>query len=290
MTQTHGSAPAHDRHPRMAVVQMNSGDDVAHNLASARRLLHMARAEGAQLAVLPENFAFMGRYEQDKLAIAEAPGEGPLQGFLTDIARETGMWIVGGTVPLRAPGESTRVLAASLVVAPDGALRARYDKLHLFDVDVGGGERAYRESASIVPGELREVCVDTPLGRGGLSVCYDLRFPELYRRLATAGAQWLTVPSAFTARTGQAHWLPLLQARAIENQCFVLAANQCGVHPSPPEAPRYTWGHSVIIDPWGERLAGCGDGPGIAVAELDQAAQQNLRRRFPVLEHRRWKE
>lgn len=274
--------------PRVAVLQMTSGDDVAANLASARQLIEAARAQGASLAVLPENFAFMGRHERDKLALAEAPGEGPLQAFLSEAARQSGLWLVGGTLPLRAPGDAARVLAASLVVAPDGGLRARYDKIHLFDVDVGGGERAYRESASIAPGRLAEVCVDTELGRGGLSVCYDLRFPELYRRLASAGAQWLTVPSAFTARTGEAHWLPLLQARAIENQCYVLAANQCGLHPSPADAPRRTWGHSVIIGPWGEVLAQCTDVPGVAVAELDLAAQHALRQRFPVLAHRRW--
>jgi predicted amidohydrolase len=272
---------------RAAVIQINSGADVAANLDAAKALLQQAHDGGARLAVLPENFAFMGEREHDKLAHAEVPGSGPLQGFLAEMAAAMGLWIVGGTLPMKAPDDPDRVLAASLVFDPQGRQLGRYDKIHLFDVDVGGGERAYRESASIAPGAPTPVCLDTPVGKGGLTVCYDLRFPELYRALAADGAQWLSVPSAFTARTGEVHWQPLLQARAIENQCFVLASNQCGQHPSPASTERRSWGHSLIIGPWGDILSECDHRPGIAIADLDFAAQRELRNRFPVLRHRR---
>ena len=267
---------------RVAVVQLNSGDDVCANLAAARLGLEAAAREGARLAVLPENFAFMGAHETNKLAHAETTGSGPIQDFLARRARELGLWIVGGTLPMQVPGEA-RVHAASLVFDDSGRCVARYDKIHLFDIEVpdGSGER-YRESASIAPGALNAVVVDTPCGRLGLSVCYDLRFPELYRALLAQGAQLLSVPAAFTERTGRAHWEFLLRARAVENLCLVLAPGQCGTHPG----GRRTWGHSAIVQPWGEWQA-CGETPDTLVAEFDLHAQQDLRARFPVLHHRR---
>jgi deaminated glutathione amidase len=266
---------------RLAAVQMSSGADVGANLRAAEAALAQARAAGAALAVLPENFAFMGAREHDKLAIAEADGEGPIQQFVAQAARRLGLWIVAGTMPLKT-AEASRVAAACLVYDATGARVARYDKIHLFDVDVPGGE-AYRESHSIAPGAPAPVVVDTPAGRVGLSVCYDLRFPELFRRLGAAGAEVLAVPSAFTERTGEAHWELLLRARAIENLCYVVAPGQWGAHPN----GRRTWGHSLILDPWGGVLAQHGAGVGAIVAEASREALQTLRRGFPVLEHRR---
>jgi predicted amidohydrolase len=266
---------------RLAAVQMNSGADVGANLRAAEAALAQARTAGAALAVLPENFAFMGAREHDKLAVAEADGTGPIQDFLAHAARRHGLWIVGGTAPLKS-ADPDRVAAACLVYDASGARVARYDKIHLFDVDVPGGE-AYRESQSIAPGALEPVVVDTPAGRVGLSVCYDLRFPELFRRLSAAGAEVLAVPSAFTERTGEAHWEPLLRARAIENLCYVVAPGQWGGHPN----GRRTWGHSLILDPWGRVLAQHGPGVGAVVAETSREALAALRRGFPVLDHRR---
>lgn len=266
--------------PLVAAIQMNSGDSVERNLDDAGRLLKDARAQGTVLAVLPENFAFMGAHESDKLAVAEDAGRGPIQEFLSATARRLGLWLVAGTVPLKA--SATQVHAACLVYDASGREVARYDKLHLFDVEVPGGER-YRESASIARGARGTAVLDTPAGRLGLSVCYDLRFPELYRRLVNEGAEILAVPSAFTERTGRAHWEILLRARAVENQCYVVAPDQCGEHPG----GRRTWGHSLILGPWGEVLARAGSQAGIIAAPLPCEALQNLRRSFPVLGHRR---
>jgi deaminated glutathione amidase len=265
----------------LAAVQMSSGADVAANLEAAVRLLRKARAAGAVLAVLPENFALMGERERDKLAVAEDAGRGPIQDALAACARELSLWIVGGTVPLLTP-DPARVAAAALLFDPSGGVAARYDKVHLFDVEVPGGER-YRESASIAPGPGPAPVVETGAGRLGLSVCYDLRFPELYRGLAADGAEVLAVPSAFTAKTGAAHWEVLLRARAVENQCYVVAAGQWGEHPG----GRRTHGDSMVVGPWGEVLARCGEGEGVALAGFSREALQELRRGFPVLEHRR---
>lgn len=267
----------------MAAIQMTSGDDVATNLETAAQLLREAASGGARLAVLPENFAFMGKHERDKLALAEADGSGPIQDRLSALARELDLWIIAGTVPIRVDGEP-RVYAASCVYDSDGARVARYDKIHLFDIDVpnGGGER-YRESASIAPGGLHPVVVDTPVGRVGLSVCYDIRFPELYRALSQAGAEILVVPAAFTVKTGEAHWDLLLRARAVENLCYVIAPGQCGTHPS----GRATYGHSVIVEPWGEVMARREATPGIVLADRDADRQTELRQSFPALAHRR---
>lgn len=271
--------------PRAAVVQMNSGADAGANLQTAARLLADAAARGAGLAVLPENFAFMGARDTDKLAHAEDEGRGPIQQFLAETSRRLSLWIVAGTVPLRVPGRADKVFAASLVYDSWGVCVARYDKIHLFDVEVPGEGKTghYRESASIQAGALQFATVQTPAGPAGLSVCYDLRFPELYRGLAARGAQLLCVPSAFTEKTGEAHWLTLLRARAIENQCYVLAPNQSGTHPG----GRRTWGHSLILDPWGETLAVLDDGEGVLVAELDPARLAAVRQSFPSLSHRR---
>ena len=268
---------------KAAVVQVTSADDVAANLATALALLEQAHAQGCRLAVLPENFAFMGARERDKLALAESPGRGAIQDFLSQAAARLQLWIVAGTVPLAVPGNAEKVYAASLVYDDAGACVARYDKIHLFDVQLPERSETYRESASIEAGVPRPLAVPTPCGILGLSVCYDLRFPELYRGLAALGAEIITVPSAFTATTGAAHWLPLLRARAIENQCFVLAPGQCGTHPG----GRSTWGHSLIVDPWGAVLAELGDTPGIAVATLDFDRLAQVRTSFPALRHRR---
>src|SRR5580692_11498047 len=259
---------------------MTSAADVAVNLEVSARLLSEARAAGARVAVLPENFSFMGLHDVDKRAIAEADGDGPVQNFLSQQARELGLWIVGGTTPIALQADG-RVAAASLVYADDGRRVARYDKMHLFDVDIPGKSESYRESKNTAPG-ARAVLVPTPAGLLGLSVCYDMRFPELYRQLSAAGAQWLTMPSAFTVPTGRAHWETLLRARAIENLSYVVAPAQWGRH----DNGRETYGDSLIVDFWGTVLARLPSGVGVVVAELDLAAQAEARRNFPALTHR----
>jgi nitrilase len=267
-----------------AVVQMVSGSEVAANLASAGRLIEQAAQAGARLVALPENFALLGRREQDKLAVAESDGAGPIQDFLAQTAQRHGIYLIGGTIPLRS-ADPQRVRAACLLHGPDGQRLARYDKIHLFDVDVGevgGGER-YRESASIEPGDA-VVTVDTELGRIGLAVCYDLRFPELFRALLAQGAQILVLPSAFTETTGAAHWHLLCRARAVENLCYLLAPGQGGLH----DNGRRTYGHSLIAGPWGEVLAEHAEiGEGVACAEIDLAVLHGLRACFPAVQHRR---
>ncbi len=269
--------------PLAAVIQMTSSPDVEANLALARGLLEQARAQGAVLAALPENFAILGRREADKLAVAEAPGEGPIQSFLGRCARELGLWILGGTVPVRS-AQSGKVAAASLLFDDQGRCAARYDKIHLFDVDIPQREERYRESATVAAGG-GAVVVATPVGRLGLAVCYDVRFPELFRLLQQRGAEVFSLPSAFTAPTGRAHWELLVRARAVENLCFMLAPAQSGLHLN----GRETWGDSMIVDPWGHVLARVEEaGPGLAVAEIDRTMQEELRQRFPALAHRRF--
>jgi predicted amidohydrolase len=264
----------------VAAVQMTSGADVPGNLETAGTLLEQAAEAGARVALLPENFSFMGRRDADKRAIAERDGAGPVQDFLSRRARELELWIVAGSTPIaETPGE--RVAAACLVYDDHGQRAARYDKIHLFDVDIPGREEKYRESAHIAPGS-RFGLVPTPAGLLGLSVCYDMRFPELYRPMAAAGAQWFTVPAAFTVPTGRAHWETLLRARAIENLSFVVAAAQWGQHAS----GRETYGDSMIVDYWGVVLARLSGGQGVIIAELDLEAQRTVRRDFPALSHR----
>jgi nitrilase len=266
---------------RVAAIQMVTGADVARNLAAAGRLLGDARERGAVVAALPENFAFMGLDEADKLAIAEDDAGGPIQSRVSGLARTLGLWIVAGTIPLRVPGES-RVAAACLVYDADGRRVARYDKIHLFDVAIPGRDERYQESASVRPGR-DAVCVPTPAGTLGLAVCYDLRFPEHFRRLLDLGAEWFCLPSAFTAPTGRAHWETLLRARAIENLCHVVAPAQSGFH----DNGRETHGDSMIVDCWGRVLARLPRGSGVVLADIDLVRQRELRQNFPTLDHRR---
>jgi predicted amidohydrolase len=265
---------------KVAAIQMTSGPDVAANLEQARALIEQAASLGARLAALPENFSFMGLKDADKRAVAEREGSGPTQAFLAATARELRLWVVGGTVPLIA-GADGRVAAACLVYDSDGERVARYDKIHLFDVGLPGRTETYRESAHVAAGS-RAAVLDTPVGRLGLSVCYDVRFPELYRHLSAAGAQLLAVPSAFTSPTGRAHWETLLRARAIENLCYVVAPAQSGFHPG----GRETYGDSMIVDYWGRILQRVPRGRGCAVAEVDLTAQAGVRETFPALVHR----
>lgn len=267
--------------PRAAVIQMCSGPEVAGNLAAAGELLAAAAAARASLAVLPENFSFLGRGEADRIAVSEAPGDGPAQAFLAERARELGLWIVGGTLPILVPGES-RPRAASLLFDAAGRQVARYDKLHLFDVGLPGSTEGYRESAGTSPGETA-VMASTPLGRLGMAVCYDVRFPELFRSMATAGLDVVSLPAAFTVPTGRAHWELLVRARAVDNLCCMLAAAQWGEH----EGGRRTWGDAMIVDHWGVVLARRATGVGIVVADLDLEAMHAARARFPALAHRR---
>ena len=264
---------------KIAALQMTSGADVAANLAQARGLLQQARDRGATLAALPENFPFMGLKDADKRAIGESDGSGPIQEFLAATASKLGLWIVAGTMPIRAA--DGRVSAASLVYDAGGKRVARYDKIHLFDVDIPGKAEAYRESAHVAPGS-EPVVVDTPVGRVGLTVCYDIRFPELFRKLSAAGAQIITVPSAFTAPTGRAHWETLLRARAIENLCYVVAPAQSGFHAN----GRETYGDTMIVDHWGAVLQRLPRGQGCVVADVDLNRQADARTSFPALSHR----
>jgi nitrilase len=266
---------------KVAAIQMCSGMDVPANLATAGRLLAAAANDGARLAVLPENFAFMGRDDAARLAIGETDGAGPIQDFLAETAARLEITLVGGTLPLRVPTDVGRVAAASLVYGPDGARLGRYDKIHLFDVDVPGVGDRYRESAGIHPG-AEPVVLETPFGATGVTVCYDLRFPELYRTLVARGAVLLVVSAAFTVPTGEAHWEVLLRARAIENLTAVVAAAQWGEHAN----GRKTWGHSLVVDAWGRILAQCAVGEGYALGELDPARQAAVRNEFPALAHR----
>lgn len=266
---------------RVAAVQMVSGAEVARNLEIAGRLLRDARERGAVVAALPENFAFMGFAETDKLAVAEDDSGGPIQSAIAAQARALGLWIVAGTIPLRVTGES-RVAAACLVYDAAGRRVARYDKIHLFDVAIPGRDERYEESASVRPGR-DAVCVPTPAGVLGLAVCYDLRFPEHFRRLLDLGAEWFCLPSAFTEPTGRAHWETLLRARAIENFCHVVAPAQSGFH----ENGRETHGDSMIVDCWGRVLARLPRGSGVVAAEIDLVRQREVRQNFPSLDHRR---
>lgn len=266
---------------KVAAIQMCSSDLVAGNLATAGRLLGEAAGAGAELAVLPENFAFMGRTEQARLAVAEEDGRGPIQDFLTGTAARLGITLIGGTIPLQV-ADPARVAAASLVFGPDGARLGRYDKIHLFDVDLPGGGGSYRESAGTLAGASPQL-VTTGLGAAvGITVCYDMRFPELYRELVARGAVLLVVSAAFTVPTGEAHWEVLLRARAIENLSAVVAAAQWGEHAN----GRRTYGHSLIVDAWGRVLAVLPAGEGFALAEVDLARQAAVRNEFPALAHR----
>jgi nitrilase len=260
---------------------MSSGGEVQQNLRTVDDLLMDASARGVAIAFLPENLAIIGASDRDKLEHAEDPGSGPIQEFLADAARRYKLWIVAGSVPMNSPQDG-KCYGASIVYDSDGGASPIYRKMHLFDVDLPGRDERYRESATMDFGDDL-VIVPTPLGQLGLSICYDLRFPELYRRLVDDGATVLSIPAAFTATTGKAHWHSLLRARAIENLAYVIAAGQHGSHPG----GRKTFGHSVIIGPWGQVIAELEAGDGIVDAEIDPALPGKLRAEFPVLEHRR---
>ena len=261
---------------RVAAVQMVAATTVEPNLAAAGRLIAQAAGEGAQLVALPEYFCQLGRRDTDKLAIREADGQGPIQQFLSDTAARLGIWLVGGTVPL-VSDSAAKVRNSCGLYGPDGRRIARYDKIHLFGLE--RGEDRFNESATIEAGRT-PVVADAAGLRLGLSICYDLRFPELYRLLSPVDL--ILAPSAFTYTTGRAHWETLLRARAIENQCYVLAPAQGGVH----ENGRRTWGHSMLIDPWGEIVAVLPEGEGLAAGEIDLAKIAEVRRSLPALKHR----
>jgi len=264
-----------------ACIQLASGSNVNANLIETEKLVEHAVQRGARLVVLPENFAFMGAGSHDLLEVKEADHDGPIQHFLSQLAQRLGTWLVGGTVPIATERED-KVRAACLVFDDRGQRVARYDKMHLFDARLVETDEHYVESETIEPGDTPCV-VDSPFGRLGLSVCYDLRFPELYRAMLDQGMELLVLPAAFTAMTGEAHWELLLRARAIENLSFVLAAAQGGFHIS----GRQTWGHSMIVDPWGTKLGEQTSGNGPVMAEIDREFQQATRRNFPSLDHHR---
>jgi len=264
---------------KIAAVQMVSTPDVGRNLESAARLVAEAAGAGAELVALPEYFCLLGRRDDDKLRTAEPPGVGPIQRTLAALAREHRVWLVGGTLPVQGP-DAAHVLNRCCVYTPEGEEAAHYDKIHLFAFD--NGRERYDEGRTLAAGSNPVALPAGPL-RVGLSVCYDLRFPELYRALAVPPCDLICVPSAFTHTTGRAHWELLLRTRAIENQCYVLAPAQGGTH----ENGRRTWGHSMVVDPWGEVLAVHDEGEAVVLAELDLARIAEVRMQLPALAHRR---
>jgi nitrilase len=262
---------------RIASIQMVSTPELQENLNTAARLIKVAAEEGAQLAVLPEYFCLMGLKDTDKVRARESYGNGPIQEQLSAIAKDNGIYLVAGTIPLEA-GDPQKVLNTTLVFNPHGETIARYDKIHLFGFT--RGTESYDESRGILAGDT--ICrVDTPVINLGLSICYDLRFPELYRELGEVDL--ILVPSAFTYTTGRAHWETLLRARAIENQCYVLAPAQGGTH----ENGRRTWGHSILIDPWGEVLSVLPEHEGVVSGTIDPARLAEVRQSLPALAHRK---
>ncbi|MEI6414949.1 MAG: carbon-nitrogen hydrolase family protein [Pseudomonadota bacterium] len=265
---------------KVAAIQMATSPNVLANLFEAERIIADAAAEGAQLVVLPENFAFMGKRDEELLAFREQDGSGPLQDFLALMAQRYRLWVVGGTIPLMAKTPD-KLRSACLVFDDRGHRQGRYDKIHLFDVQVMETNERYQESATIEPGHTPCV-IDSPFGRLGVAVCYDLRFPELFRCLLDEGMEVMVMPAAFTAATGRAHWEILIRARAIENLCYVVAGAQGGYHIS----GRETYGNSLIVDPWGRILARMPRGSGHVCAALDKTQQMMVRKTFPVLQHR----
>ena len=264
---------------KVAAIQMASGPNVKANLEEAEKLIKTAVQQGAELIVLPENFAIMGMTEEDKVAIAEPIGSGPLQKYLSEQSKKHGVWIVGGTLPIESK-EAGKVSAACLLYDDKGEMVARYNKIHLFDVTIEGSNESYNESETITSGD-EVVVVDTPFGRLGLAACYDLRFPELFRAMADVGMEICAIPSAFTSHTGKAHWESLLRARAIENLCCIIAADQGGYHVN----GRETYGDSMVIDQWGTINNRLPNGTGVVVADIDLKRLEDTRKAFPVLEH-----
>jgi len=267
---------------KVAAIQMASGPNVKANLAEAEKLIKIAVQQEAEMVVLPENFAIMGTSEMDKVKIAEEFGTGLLQNYLRDQAIKHNIWLVGGTIPIRS-NEPGKVYAACLLFNPQGELVARYDKIHLFDVTIEASNESYTESQTITGGD-KVVVVDTPFGRLGLAVCYDLRFPELFRVMVDQGMEICALPSAFTSLTGKVHWESLLRSRAIENLSFMIAADQGGYH----VGGRETHGDSMIIDPWGLVLNRLPHGTGVVVANLDTVKLERTRKMFPALQHKRF--
>ncbi len=265
----------------VAAIQMASGPNVKANLEEAEKLINTAVQQDADLVVLPENFAIMGMSEVDKVAIAEKYGEGPIQQFLAQQARKHGIWIVGGTIPIDS-SITGKVYSTCLLYNDSGEVVARYDKIHLFDVVLQDNNEAYNESETIESGD-DEVVADTPFGKIGLAVCYDLRFPELFRAMADVGMEICVLPSAFTNLTGRAHWEALIRARAIENLCYIIAPDQGGYHMN----GRETHGDSMIVDPWGVVLNRLPQGTGVVVSEIDLDRLTKTRKNFPALQHRR---
>lgn len=271
MTETH----------KVAALQIASGSNISANLAKIEKLAEEVAKKGAELVVFPENFAFMDGRCSDMLSVREPDGNGPLQNFLSQLASRLGIWIVGGTIPLET-ADAYKVHAACLVYNDKGERVARYNKMHLFDVHLPETDERYEESSTIEPGD-QVVVIDTPLGRMGIAVCYDLRFPELFRAMLDQSAEFVVLPAAFTALTGKAHWDILVRARAIENLIYVVASAQGGFHIN----SRETYGHSMIVDPWGTVLDERGRNSGFVIADLRQEFQETTRRNFPCIDHRR---
>lgn len=268
---------------KCAAIQMVSSPNVSSNLIAAEQLIAEAAKAGAKLVALPENFALMGNHERDKLAVKETDGSGPIQAFLARVAKQYAVWVVAGTMPI-ASENADKVRASCLIYDDQGQRVARYDKIHLFDVDVPGTNEAYRESDSIEAGETDQaLIIDTPFGKLGVGICYDLRFPEFFRAMSHEGVDMLIIPAAFTAETGAVHWELLLRARAVENLSYIIAPNQGGFH----DNGRRTFGHSMIIDPWGVVLDCYKTGSGFVCADINPERLAKIRSTFPVLTHRR---
>lgn len=267
---------------RVAAIQMASGSNISGNLLEADKLISNAVADGANMVVLPENFGIIGVRQQDVLEHSEKSGQGPLQDFLSEQASRHGISVIGGSIPMQSY-DARRYRNTLLVYGKDGQCVARYDKIHLFDVSLPDVDESYQESAVIEPGD-QVVVIEVDGVKLGLAICYDLRFPELFRLLIDKGAEVLVLPSSFTSVTGKAHWHALLKARAIENLSFVVASAQGGYHVN----GRETYGHSLILDPWGNTLDEIASGSGFAIADLNLEQQQKIRSRFPVLAHRKY--
>ena len=266
---------------KIAAIQMASGTNVSANLIEVSRQILSAAQAGAKLIVLPENFAIMGLQDTDQVKIAENDGVGPIQDFLSEQAKNNKVWLIAGTIPLKSDDEN-KIYAASLVYNDNGERVSRYDKIHLFDVHLEATSETYKESETIDAGN-QAIVVDTPFGKIGLAICYDLRFPELFRQLALQDAEIIVLPAAFTAITGKAHWEVLLRARAIENLCYLVASAQGGYHVN----GRETYGNSMIVDPWGVILDELPQGSGYVIADVDLENVKTIRRNFPALQHRK---
>lgn len=267
---------------RIAAIQMCSTQDIDENLEHAKKYIAQAAEQGAKLIVLPENFAIMGLHPKDKVKHKESFGHGVIQTFLSEQARHLNVWIVGGTIPLEVLQYPKKVYASTLVYNALGECVARYDKMHLFDIELRAHQEVHNESETIHAGES-SIVFDTPFGKCGIAICYDMRFPELFRVMQQKGVEIVVVPAAFTVPTGKAHWETLLRSRAIENQVYVVASAQVGMHAN----GRKTYGHSMIVNPWGDVIALLADTAGVVCADVDMDFLHQLRRDFPVLAHRK---